>query len=102
MENKEVKISFWASHLTTIVSVTLVLILVGLISLVWVGADKETRRLREQVELSAVMADSVSDLRAKGIGQEIARKPYSRNVRVITKDNIGPLRPVRISKNFTE
>lgn len=85
MENKEVKISFLASHLTTIVSVTLVLILVGLISLVWVGADKETRRLREQVELSAVMADSISDSYAKEVGKQIARQPYSRKVRVITK-----------------
>ncbi|MDE6338899.1 MAG: permease-like cell division protein FtsX [Muribaculaceae bacterium] len=86
MENKEVKISFWASHLTTIVSVTLVLILVGLISLVWVGAENETRRLREQVQLSAVLSDSVPDARAKEIGVDIARKPYSRSVRVITKD----------------
>ena len=85
MENKEVKISFLASHLTTIVSVTLVLILVGIISLVWVGAENETRRLREQVELSAVMADSVSDARAKEIGHQLAREPYSRKVRVISK-----------------
>lgn len=85
MENKEVKISFLASHLTTIVSVTLVLILVGIISLVWVGAENETRRLREQVELSAVMADSISDARAKEIGHVIANEPYSRRVRVITK-----------------
>ncbi|MBD5197395.1 MAG: permease-like cell division protein FtsX [Muribaculaceae bacterium] len=102
MENKEVKISFWASHLTTIVSVTLVLILVGLISLVWVGADKETRRLREQVELSAVMADSVSDLRAKEIGQEIARKPYSRNVRVITKDKALEYWTAQTGENLKE
>lgn len=85
MENKEVKISFLASHLTTIVSVTLVLILVGIISLVWVGAENETRRLREQVELSAVMADSVSDARAKEIGHQIAQEPYSKKVRVISK-----------------
>ena len=85
MEHKEVKISFLASHLTTIVSVTLVLILVGIISLVWVGAENETRRLREQVELSAVMADSVSDARAKEIGHQLAREPYSRKVRVISK-----------------
>ena len=85
MENKEVKISFLASHLTTIVSVTLVLILVGIISLVWVGAENETRRLREQVELSAVMADSVSDARAKEICHQIAQEPYSKKVRVISK-----------------
>ena len=38
-ENKEVKISYWAAHLTTIVSVTLVLLLVGIIALIWLSAD---------------------------------------------------------------
>lgn len=86
MENKEVKISFWASHLTTMVSVTLVLLLVGIIAMVWVSADKETRRLREQVELSAIMADSVSNGRAKEIGQLINREPFSKKVRVISRE----------------
>ena len=58
-ENKEVKISYWAAHLTTIVSVTLVLLLVGIIALIWLSADTETRRLRERIELSVVMADSI-------------------------------------------
>lgn len=86
MENKEVKISFWASHLTTIISVTLVLILLGMIAYIWVGSEIETRRLREQVELSAVMADSVSNAQANSIGKEIAGRPYSKDVRVVSKE----------------
>ena len=64
-ENKEVKISYWAAHLTTIVSVTLVLLLVGIIALIWLSADTETRRLRERIELSVVMADSIPDSMAR-------------------------------------
>lgn len=86
MENKEVKISFWASHLTTIVSVTLVLLIVGIIAMVWVGANNETRRLREQVELSAILADTVSNARANEIGRAIAAQPYSGKVRVVSKE----------------
>lgn len=86
MENKEVKISFWASHLTTIVSVTLVLLLVGIIAMVWVGAQNETRRLREQVELCVVMADSVSNHRANEIGLLISKEPFSKKVRVVSKE----------------
>lgn len=86
MENKEVKISFWASHLTTIVSVTLVLLLVGIISLVWVGADNETRRLREQVELSAVLSDSIDNAGANEIGRRISAESFSKRVVVISKD----------------
>ncbi len=86
MENKEVKISFWASHLTTIVSVTLVLLLVGIIAMVWVGANNETRRLREQVELCAVLSDSVSNARANNIGMLISKEPYSKKVVVVSKE----------------
>ncbi len=86
MENKEVKISFWASHLTTIVSVTLVLLLVGIIAMVWVGASNETRRLREQVELCAILSDSVSNARANDIGQMISKESYSKKVIVVSKE----------------
>lgn len=86
MENKEVKISFWASHLTTIVSVTLVLLLVGIIAMVWVCADNETRRLRELVELSAVMSDSIGNAQANEIGRRISSAPFSKRVVVISKE----------------
>lgn len=86
MENKEAKISFWASHLTTIVSVTLALLLVGIIAMVWVGATEETRRLREQMELSAVLADSISNNQAQEIAKGLRTEPYAHSVVVVTKE----------------
>ena len=59
--HKEINISYWAAHATTIVSVTLVLILTGVIALLSTAAGSETRRLRENLELSAILADSISD-----------------------------------------
>lgn len=86
MENKEVKISFWASHLTTIVSVTFVLLLVGMIALVWTGVDNETRRLHEQVELCAVMSDSIDNAQANATAKLIAKEAFARKVRVVSKE----------------
>ena len=85
-QEKEVKISYWAAHLTTVVSVTLVLLIVGLIALGSLVAGTESRRLREKIELSVVMADSIGNDRAKTLGAEISRKPYALDVKVITKD----------------
>lgn len=84
--NKEVKISFWASHLTTIVSVTMVLLLIGVVASVWIGVTNETRRLRESVQLTAVLADSVSNAEATHIGREIQRQPWSHRVKVVTRE----------------
>ncbi len=85
--NKEIKISYWAAHLTTIVSVTLVLIIIGIIALVTVSAATETRRLRERLQVSVVMADNVGDSVAVNLAKEVATRPFALSVDVVTKDD---------------
>lgn len=85
-QDKEVKISYWAAHLTTIVSVTLVLLIIGVIALSTFAAAVETRRLREKIEISMVMADSIGNDHAKAICTHLAQKPYVLNPRLITKE----------------
>lgn len=82
---KEVKLSYWAHHLTTIISVTLVLLLMGIIALVWISADNETRRLKEQIEVSVIMRDSVPEGQTKALTDRLARAPYARDVRYISR-----------------
>ncbi len=83
--NKEIKISYWAAHLTTVVSVTLVLLIIGIIGLITISASEETRRLREKLEVNVVMADSVSDAAAKEIAKRISTFPYVLSVKTISR-----------------
>lgn len=83
--NKDIKISYWSSHLTTIVTVTLVLLIVGLIALMSVGAHRETERLHERVELSVIMTDSITDAEASDIAKELAKEPYVAHSQLIGK-----------------
>lgn len=85
-ENKEVKISFWAAHATTVVSVTLVLILIGIISMITFGAASETRRLREQIELSAIMSDSISNAQAAVVMKQIKALPAVKSCTLVSKE----------------
>lgn len=85
-QHKEVKISYWAAHLTTVVSVTLVLLLIGIIALITISASNETRRLREKLEVSVVMADSISNSATAALSKEISQKPYALEVSVISKE----------------
>lgn len=85
-ENKEVKISYIATHFTTIISVTLVLVLMGIISMVWIGAGKETRSMRERMELSVIMADSVGNAQAEALASQIKKKNYAGTVTFVTKE----------------
>lgn len=86
--NKELKISFWASHFTTIVTVTLVLLLGGIISMLWLSANNETRRLKERMELTVILADSIPDSEGVRLANEIKRQPYAGVVRFTSKAEV--------------
>ena len=85
-KGKEVKISYWAAHAITIVSVTLVLIILGFISLIILGARHETARIRESLEVSIIMADSVSNPTAAARMNQLRSLPYCNNLRLISKE----------------
>lgn len=85
-EEKEFKISYFAAHATTIVSVTLVLLLVGIIVMISVAAKRETKKIRESVELSAVMGDHVSDAQAASLRDTLLHEPFVAGARLITRD----------------
>ena len=82
---KEVKISSWAAHTTTGVSVALALLTLGLIAMIWIAAAAESRRMMEKIEISVVMADNVGDERAMAICDAIANTRFAQNVRYISK-----------------
>lgn len=80
----EVRISYWAAHLTTIVSVTLVLVLAGLIAMATAGARRESKRLLEKLEVNVIMADSVSDRDALATAGLIGNAPFAVNVDLVS------------------
>lgn len=84
--DKEVRISFWASHLTTTVSVTLVLVIIGVIALLTVGAAKETRRLKERLEVSVIMKDGATDASADSLAAHIRGKEFALAVDVVSRE----------------
>lgn len=85
LRKKEIKISYWAAHATTIITVTMVLLIVGLIMLCGISARQETRRLRESLEISVIMADSVSDASAASLAASLRTLPFCRNTELISK-----------------
>jgi len=83
---KEAKISFWAAHLTTIVSVTLLLLLIGVISLLGIAAQNAAVEMKQKQQVSLIMNDSVSNNAAAAVMQRLSRKPYVNTARVITRE----------------
>lgn len=84
-EEKEFKISYIAGHATTIISVTLVLLLAGIITMISLGAHRETRRLKESVEISVIMQDAVTDSAANKTMAVIKMFPFVKDPKLITR-----------------
>lgn len=84
---KEIKISNWAVHITTGVSVTLALLTLGLIAMIWIAANAESKRMMEKIEISVVLSDDVSDSRANEICMALTKTSFANNVTVISKED---------------
>jgi len=83
---KDVKISYWAAHFTTIVSVTMLLVLVGAICLLGLTAGNTARDIKQQQQVSLVMADTVTNAQAARLAGNLKARPYVHRATLITKE----------------
>lgn len=84
--HKERKISYFAAHITTIVSVTLVLIIVGVIAMISVCGASVGRQVKEQIELNVILNDSVSNEQASAYHDKIKSNGYVNTITYISKE----------------
>lgn len=85
-KGKEVKISYWAAHLTTIVSVTMLLVLMGAICLLGIAATNTATDVKQKQQISMVMTDSVTNEAATALAAKLAKEPYVHTAKCITKE----------------
>ena len=75
-----------AESLTTLISVSLLLLIAGIAGALAMAGRNETQRLRERLEMTLVMADSVSDAQAAQLAAMLRQKPYVAAVKASTRD----------------
>lgn len=85
-KNKEAKISYFATHITTIVSVTLVLIIVGVIAMISVCGASVGRQVKEQIEINVVLKDSVSNEQAQSYCNQLKSCRYLNTLNFVSKE----------------
>lgn len=83
---KDVKISYWAAHFTTIVSVTMLLVLMGAICLLGLSAGNAARDIKQQQQVSLIMNDTVSNEQAARLAEALKKRPFVHQVSLITKE----------------
>ena len=72
---------------TLCISTTMVLVLLGLVVLLGLTAHNLQKNLRENVEISVILNDTLSVESGKALGEIIKTKAYAREVTYISSDD---------------
>ncbi|MCD7710099.1 MAG: permease-like cell division protein FtsX [Porphyromonadaceae bacterium] len=77
--------SFFGARLTSTISTSLVLFLLGIIALMTVMATQLSLYVRENMGFSVVLDENVTEAQVKGLEKQLTAAPYARMVHYISK-----------------
>ena len=88
MASRKVKktISFYNSHLISVMSISLVLFLLGLILLMGFLGSELSRYVKENISVSIVLTDDLPDEKIRRLQTDLARQPYVKSAVFISKE----------------
>ncbi len=84
--NKKNTISFFNSHLISVVSISLVLFLLGLILIMGFLGNELSHYVKENITMSVVLTEDLSDVRIRKIRDELEKQPYVKSTEYISKE----------------
>ena len=87
MEEKKSKISYFSTNITPIISVSLVLLLLGLVALVGLAANSLTTYVKENIGFDVVVDSNASQQEIDGLKRLWTKAPYVSSVKYISKED---------------
>lgn len=85
-ENKMMRRRLANAYLSSIVSISLVLLLIGVASLLIVNARSVSDYFKESMQISAILLQDASDEDASKCAQQIAALPFVKDTRAVTRE----------------
>jgi len=79
-------VSFFNSHLISVISISLVLYLLGLILIIWFLGNALSHYVRENIAISVVLTDDLPDEKLREIRKELERQPFVKSTEFISKE----------------
>lgn len=71
--------------ITNTISISMVLVVIGLVTFFWLGADRLSTYVRENITFSIVLDDSMSDKRVNQIKADLSHKDFVKELTYISK-----------------
>jgi len=85
-EKKLIRKRIINAYLSSVISISLVLLLTGIAALLIVNAGSVSRYLKENMRVSVLLRDEVTDDQARGFAARLDAEPYVHAARVITRE----------------
>ncbi len=102
MKNKRSKISFFNSNITSIISVALVLLLLGVMALLAVGTHNLTNQIKENVGFVVVINDSATDAEIEAFAKRLQGEAYMSELNYVSKSDAMELWQRQTGENLIE
>jgi cell division transport system permease protein len=98
---KRLKNRIITSYVTSTVSITLVLFLVGILFLILLNAGSLTEYVREKIGFTLVLRDDISDAEIKGLENSLRIKPFVKSIRFVDKETAAGELQQELGEDFT-
>ena len=85
-ENKLIRKRIINAYLSSVISISLVLLLTGIAALLIVNAGNVSKYLKENMQVSVLLKDEVSEEQASAFAASLDGQPYVHATRVITRE----------------
>lgn len=83
---KKSKISYVNTNITSIISVALVLLLLGMGAILGLFARSATERIRANIGFDVSMSDAASDMQILEVKRQLSSAPYTASVKYVSKE----------------
>ena len=77
---------FWRSYISSVISISLVLFIVGLFAVLFLSARRISSYFKENVKISVILADNVSPSQAEQFSQNLAKMPQVVSSELISQE----------------
>lgn len=101
-EKQSTEIKVKTSFVSTIISISLVLFLMGLLGLIVINAKKISEHVKENIGLSLYLNEEVNDAQLKKLQELIASKPYTNRIEYIDKDQAAEMLKKDLGEDFVD
>ena len=85
-EKKLIRKRIVNAYLSSVISISLVLLLTGIAALLIVNAGTVSRYLKENMQISVLLQDEVTDDEAAAFAGELSAQPYVRSARAVSRE----------------